>query len=177
MGNSSTFIRDLKHLQACSEAVGWASQYDSLDDAWAACERGDWMLWLVGYAAKSECDRKKLTLAACECARHTLPHVLEDEERPLRAIEMAEAWARGKADGAISDVQAANIANAYAAADAATNASAATNAANAVASVYVAYTSADTNAEAYAATDAARKRMYKKCANIVRNHYPTPPTL
>jgi hypothetical protein len=37
----------LIELGATCEAVPWAKGYDSLDAAWAACERGDWMLWLV----------------------------------------------------------------------------------------------------------------------------------
>lgn len=38
---------DLVRLQACDDAVEWARGYDTMDAAWAACERGDWMLWLA----------------------------------------------------------------------------------------------------------------------------------
>jgi len=56
--------------------------------------RGDWALeWLV----KQGVDHRAVVLAACECARLALVHVPDGEERPRKAIEAAEAWARGEA--------------------------------------------------------------------------------
>ena len=129
----------LRKLRACNDAVEWAKDYPSLTAAWKVCERADWMLWLLG---RARAGRKKIVLCACDCARLALPYVLDGEARPLKAIEIAEAWVRGEAT--IEDVRNA----ADAAADAA------------------AY------AAAYAADAAAKSKILKKCAKIVRKNYP-----
>ena len=74
------------------------------------------MLWLLGrLSGKPESEsRKKLVLAACQCARLALPYVKKGEARPLKAIETAEAWARGEAGITLGDVRKAAAA-AYAA--------------------------------------------------------------
>lgn len=135
----------VKHC-ACAEAREWAKPYKTLSDAWAACERGDWMLWLAAQAGL--CSRQELVLAACACARLALPHVPDGEVRPLRAIETAEAWARG--DTGVEVVclaaHAAYAAYAYDAADAAAYA-------------------ADATAYAWRKT---RSETLKRCADIVR---------
>ena len=94
-----THIEALNDLGACKEAVEYAAQFPSLRAAWDACERGDWMLWLAGRnAGEPGTDgRRPLVLAACACARLSLVHVPQGELRPLKAIETAEAWARGDA--------------------------------------------------------------------------------
>jgi hypothetical protein len=91
-------------------------------------------------------DRRFGVWCACAAARDALRFVPEDEERPLRAIEAAEAWVRGMATRA--QVSAAREA-ARAAARAAYAAFAAARAADA------AYYAAD-RASAAAAADAAR---------------------
>lgn len=154
---TATWIDGLTALRACNEAVIWARGYDSLDAAWAACERGDWMLWLLGRLSdEPESDaRKKLVLCACACARTALPFVRAREERPLRCIKTAEKWARGEAT--IDEVREARRA-AYAAA--------------------AAYADADAAAAyAAAAAAAARYQSLKACADIVRAHYPQAPVL
>lgn len=103
-------IEMLRRDDACSEAMAWATETKgSPQSLWDACERADWLLWL---AARVGADRKLVVLAACACARTALPHVRAGELRPLRAIETAEAWARGEAT--IKQVRAAASA-AYAA--------------------------------------------------------------
>jgi hypothetical protein len=57
--------------------------------------------------------RKLLVAAACECARLALKFVPEGEERPRKAIEVAEAWCRGEATP--EQVKEAASASAYAA--------------------------------------------------------------
>ena len=181
-----TWLRPIKRTGACQEAIDWGEQYDSLDDAWLNCERGDWMLWLAGRLSGEvgSASRKKLVLAACECARLTLPHVKKGELRPLRAIETAEKWARGEGNITLTDVRAAaNAAYAAYAADAADAAYAAAYAANAA---YAAAHAANAaNAAAYAAAyaanaanaayTAAHAATLKQCADIVRKHFPTAP--
>ena len=164
------WIRPIKKLGACSEALEWAEDYDNLQDAWDKCERGDWMLWLLGkQAGIPESDsRKKLVLAACQCARLTLPYVKEGEGRPLKAIETAEAWAHSEGGVTLIDVRDAAY-SAYAAAYAAYSAYAAAYAAYAAYSAYA--TAYAATAAAYAADD--RTITLKQCADIVRGYYAT----
>jgi hypothetical protein len=150
----------LKSVNACSESIVWLGDRD-LKTAWAECERADWMLWL----AAKRCDRKKVVLAACACARTALKYVPKGEMRPLRAIETAEAWTRGEAT--IEEVRTA----AYAARAAAVTAYAEFVAAYAAA--YAAYASAASAASAAYASAAAnaayaRSSSLRKMADIVR---------
>ncbi len=152
----------LASLDACEPARDFASAYPTLESAWHACERGDWLLWLAGRLPAF--PRPLLVLAACACAREALIHVPANEPRPLRAIEAAEAWARGGHNApTLADVRAA----AYAAADAAAAAYAATYAAaNAADAAYAATYAADDAAND--AAGAARKTSLAKSATIVR---------
>lgn len=159
----------LRSLGACSEARKWAADYKTAADAWQNCRRGDWMLWLLGKVSGGPGSdaRRRLVLAACECARLSLHHAPDGEDRPRRAIEVVEAWARGEDGVTLRDVmvacEAAVAAGAYA-----TNAVYAAHvayAANTTAAAYAAYATAAANA-AYAATEAIAQ-----CADIVRRHY------
>jgi len=157
-------------LGACGEAVEWAARYQTEQEAWDSCQRGDWLLWYAGrYAGEPGSQaRKRLVLAACACARVALPLVAEGETRPRVAIETAERWARG--DGAtLDDVTSAAYA-AYAAASAAYYAYAASSAAYAADAAYSAAAYS-----AYSADAATRREMLATYADIVRGYYPTPP--
>ena len=179
----STPINHLSEISACRDAVAWVeeSKSESLEAAWLACQRGDWMLW---YAAKKagpvgDEKRKKLVLAACECARLALPiweKRYPDDKRVRDCIETAEKWARDEATLEALKVSRQNCyaASAYAYADAAyasADAAYAAYAASASASAYAAYAYA--TAAAYSAT---KKKVLAECAAIVRKHYPTLPT-
>ena len=137
----------LKGLNACSDAIGWAAKFETLDEAWAMCERGDWMLWLWGkHAGEPMSDaRRPLVGACCRIARISI-EIFEkkcpNDRRPREAIELAERFANGQ------PVTREEMRRADAAADAA------------------AYVAAD-----YAA---ARKSTLAKCAQIVRECMPTP---
>jgi hypothetical protein len=170
----ATVLLHLERLGACSEAVKWAKPKKSIDGnkAWRDCPRGDWLLWL---AARAGVERKVVALAACACARLALKWVTPGEDRPLKAIETTERWARGEPGVTLEDVKkvrsaayaayAAAAAAAYDAADAAADAAdAAAYAADAAA--YAAY------ADAAAAARRARKQMQKDCADAVRAHIP-----
>ena len=141
-------------MDACPDAVDWARGYDSLDSAWSACERGDWMLWL---AERFGADNKTLVLAACDCARLALPYT--SDPRVLACIETTERWARGEATlEELSAARAAASAAAWAASDAARAAE---------------------RAAAWATSDAARAAAWaaapSKCADVARKHFPAPP--
>jgi len=178
--SAKDFAAALRRLGACGEARVWASGR-TLQQAWAECPRGDWLLWLAGRAGV---ERKVVVLAACACARLALKHVRPGEERPLRAVETAEAWARGDASVSLEDVRkAARAADAaaayafaafaaayaaYAAFAAADAAYAAADAAYAAADAAYAADAADAAADA---ADAARTTL-AECADIVRAHIP-----
>ena len=157
--------------RACTDAKQWASGYADADEAWAACQRGDWMLW---YAARAGADRRLLVRAACACARLALPHT--SDPRVLAAIEVAESWARGEAtrdqvrsaaSAASADAADAAAACAAACATSASAASAATYAANA------AYSASAANAASADATS-ARTGALAKCGDLVRQIIPPP---
>ena len=144
--------RQLKAIGACEEAVIWAKDYDSLGNAWKACERGDWMLWLVGkmQGKKGWPTRQEIVLVACDCAELVLP-IFEkkypDDKRVRNCIEVTRNWANGKAT--IDEVRSAR----YAAAAAAYAAAAA------------------------AAGGGARLRTQKKCADFCRQRLTIPASI
>ena len=146
---TTTWQTALALLKPCADAVALYSTYPTLQAAWDACERGDWMLWYLG---RCGVDRRRLVLAACACARLSLGYVPAGEDRPRLAIETAERWARGEERVTLDSVRRA--------ADAAYNAAYAADTAYATAA-YAAYAAAD------AQTDTRRQ-----CAAIVRHHFP-----
>ena len=161
------YVEYLKSIRACNEAI-LAAQGMTAQQSWDKCERGDWMLWLIGkLSGGPDCaKRKRLVLTTCKCARLGLIYIPDDEKRPLRAIEAAEQWARGENGITSDDVEiAANAANAAA------NAAYAANAANAV------YDANAANAAAYAAYAAYAAETLKQCADIVRADYPISPAV
>ncbi len=137
------------------------------------------MLWL---ASKAKISQTMLVLAACACAREALICIPAGENRPLLAIEAAEAWARG-GNVNLDDVQCAACA-AAAAADNAVNSANAYAAAAADAAVFVceSFGSNSANDIAYAAANAAHamsamttsgyKTSLAKSADIVRSMIP-----
>ncbi len=142
------YIKEIKKLDACGEAIKDALKYETSQDLWEDCKRGDWMLWLIGKMSGEPGSekRKKLVISACKCARLALVHVPEAEDRPLIAIETAEKWVRNEDGTTLDDVRsAAAYAAAYAAAAA---------------------------ADAAAAAAYAREKTLVECANIVREDYP-----
>ena len=151
-------IKKLEKLNPCSAAVDFAKEYKTSQEAWDACECGDWMLWLLGKLSgpPESKSRKKLVWVACKCARLSLRYVQKGERRPLKAIQTAEKYAKGQ-DGGITLDEVRAAATAADAAYAAVFAASAASAADAAA--------------------AARKKKLKKCADIVRKYYPKAPRL
>ena len=153
------FQTKLKQLDACKDAIEWAKDYKTFQEVWDNCERADWLLWIAGNMSdKGINTRKDIVLCACKCARLSLKHMPKDEKRPLKAIQTAERWAKGKAT--IGEVRSAANA-AYAAAYAAYAANAA------YAAAYAAYAANAANA-AYAANAAAYAAEHKKMCKIIR---------
>ena len=139
----------LKQLSACSDAIEWVATQKNATEAWANCERGDWMMWLLARTSAKKLGSKQhrdLVRAVCKCARLSLKYVPKGEKRPFAAIRAAEKWADGEL--------AIEIVN-----DAAGDAAGAAMAA------------------AMATGVAAYFRTLKRCAAIVREYFPTPPRL
>ena len=158
-------IDQLTTMNACSSAAQWARTQPNPYAAWRTCPRGDWLLW---WLTRAGLDRKTLVLAACDCARLVLHLDTDEQERPRKAIEAAEAWTRGAAT--IEDVRAAAYA-AAAYADAAYADADAAAAAYADAAAYAAYAAdaaAAAAAAAYADAAYARVSMRHECAMAVR---------
>jgi hypothetical protein len=160
------YLLKIAEMRACREALEFLGGFETLDEAWQKCEQGDWMLWLAGKLSGEPMSdtRKPLVLAACECARLALLFTKKGEERPLRAIELAEKWAHGDSSITLDELRKADAAAAYIA-DAAAYAA------------YSAAADAAADAAAYVAAYARRKAVLKQCASIVRKYYPIAPEL
>ena len=167
----------LRRQNACTEARDFASG-KTLSEAWAACDRADWMLWLCGRMAGETGwpTRQELVLAACACAETVLPlfeKKYPNDDRPRKAIEAARGWARGAE--VVATVRSAAAA-AYAAAAAAYAAYAAAAAAYAAYAAYAAAAAAyaadaayAASAAAYDASRSARAGKMKELADLVRS--------
>lgn len=151
-------------LNAWSEFREWAGD-KTIEQIVDQCHRGDWLLWLAG---KVDIGLKPLTLAKGHCA-NTVRHLMEDE-RSIKAVDVAIAFGEGKASREELDASAAWAAaaarDAWAAADAAA-ASAAWDAAWAAAAAWAARAARDAWA---AAADAARTENQKQTADICRQY-------
>jgi len=153
------FYERLEKLNACADAVEWAREYPSLQAAWDACERADWMMWLLGRLSgpPGSPSRKRVVALACKCARTAwkwMPTAARE------CIRTTEAYLRGEAR--LDDVREAAYAYAYA--DAAYAAAAA---------AYDAAYAADA-ADAY---DAAYDSALRKMADMMRRERPSAPRL
>jgi hypothetical protein len=164
-----TFAQELVELYACREAKAWVGD-KTQSEAWATCQRGDWMLWLAG---KKNFDRKLLVQAACDCAELADQYLNDATREPARnALAVARAWCRDEAtiEEVQQTVRAADAAVAAGAAAGATvNAARAVNAAAwaAHAADAAAYAATYTAVAAGAAADAQQQTL-AQCADIVR---------
>jgi hypothetical protein len=183
--------KKLEALYACREAVEYAKTKPSLAAAWRDCERGDWMLWLVGKSAGrgDSPSRKRLVGAVVDCAALARKFTSGETRRTFdRCQRTTRRYLNGEAS--LSEVRVAASAayaaayDAYAAANAAADAASATASAtyaaayaDAATAAYAAAAASATYAAAYAANADARVRILKRCAAIVRKHCPKPPRL
>ena len=85
-----TFKDQLVTLRACPDAVQWVGKRTA-KQAWAECERANWLIWWLG---KIGLPQTRLVKLACLCARTTLKYVPKGEDKPRKAIEAAEAWVK-----------------------------------------------------------------------------------
>src|SRR5436190_10270132 len=71
-------------LERCADLEQW----------WQRAYQGDWLLWTAG---KLGCELNLLVAAAADCAQTCQRCLPESDRRVEEAIELAKAWARGKA--------------------------------------------------------------------------------
>ena len=97
----STFKRRLQSYGACEDAVEWVGER-TLAQAWAECERADWMLWLLFQRSgqRGWPTIQTAYLCACDCAETALRYVQPGEDCPRLAIETRRRWCRGEATDA-----------------------------------------------------------------------------
>jgi len=166
---------ELTKYNPCQEAVEFRNQFNTFQEAWDACPRGDWMLWI---AQKVGVNIHPLTYTKALCAE-TVIHLMKDE-RSINAIKVAKRFGKYKATAeelakAADDALGANAA--YTAYTDATYAAwvaagAAYNNAWVVAdyAAYAAYAAGAAFAAAFASGAAARKSNQLLTANICRKH-------
>ena len=148
-----------KH-HACNEGAKWALQYETMAEVYDNCQRGDWLLWVLGRAKKI--NKRQSVRIAIFCAERVLSIFEEshpDDDRPRKAIDAAKAYllypcqrTKAAADAAADAAAAAYAYAADAVADAVATAAAAYAA---VATADTAAADADADADADAAADAA----------------------
>ena len=139
----------LDKYRACNEAIEWVGER-TVEEAWAECPRGDWMLWI--YAKMYPTNIKEITLAKGHCA-NTVRHLLRDE-RSIQAIDIAIAFGEGR-DISLKQLNEAAYQASYAAYDAASSAATFAFADYASASSAAAYAAYAVSAASDAASDAA----------------------
>jgi hypothetical protein len=193
--SNKSFVRKLTEMEACGGAVDWVREHGGTSsECWRDCERGDWMAWLA--AKTPSITRRQLVGALADCAELSLQYFeaeYPDDKRVRECIDTCRRYAQGKATeeelelSAYSAAASATYAASYAAASYAASAAAAsytayasayaTYAASAAAASYAASAAASAAAASYAASAAAyanadRGKTLKKCADIMRKHFP-----
>jgi len=166
-------IQRLESLGACQPAIDWLRTQSTPRQAWESCERADWLLWI---AERHGAPESAVRLAACACARTALQYVPAGEDRPLRAIETAERFARGEAtveelDAAARGARTAILTAGTAAAYAALAAAVAAGSTAAVATDWAARDAAAASAAAnYATSDAHWDAALTRMSPLVREN-------
>jgi phage host-nuclease inhibitor protein Gam len=142
-------------VTACMQSIEYAKNHPDPVEAWAACERGDWLLWL---AERAGVDRRRIASAAADIAELTLQRYWpagSTDRRPHEAITTLRRWIAGEATNEeLRLASEAAMAAAKASADASAKASALAAEIEAEASAWAAWTAA-ARASADAATKAA----------------------
>ena len=83
---------EIEKYNPCIEAVDYRSKFNTFEEAWNNCERGDWMLWI---AQKVGVDLRTLTKAKVKCAM-LVQHLMKDE-RSTEALKVALDYSEGNA--------------------------------------------------------------------------------
>jgi hypothetical protein len=149
MNNLQTKLKELEACDGPDGAIEWAKDYDTLQDAWDNCQRGDWMIWLIDKMGWS--NDKDLRLMSVAFARQ-VQHLMKDQ-RSINALDVAERYANGEAT--VDELREARAA------------------ARAADTAWAAAWAADAADAAEAAADAAGGAVRADQANIIRQYLPT----
>ena len=161
----ATFVAHLTRMHACDDVIAWVrNQQADAEAAWAACQRGDWLLWLVDRAGV---DHHALVSAACDCAADVTVLAVDSARRRTRGEAGPEEVAVDRAAHAayVYAARAAYAAAAYAD-DAAHDGAYAAHAARAAITAYALAAYDDAAHDGAAAAFASLARS----AHIVREH-------
>ena len=196
--SNKVFLRQLKKVGACQEAVEWVFEHGGdAKELFRDCKRGDWMAWII---AKMELvTKREMVGALADIAALSLKYYEKEypkDKNVRECINTCRRYAKGKATDKELEVAAYAAAHAVNAAAHAVNAAdhaahaadhaahaaayaayALANAANALANALVNAADHAAYAAAYAAANAAayavaREKTLKKCADILRRHFP-----
>jgi hypothetical protein len=95
-------LKKLESLNPCADGLAWGKTQNSLHDVYENCERGDWMIWLLGHSKKI--TKTQVIEIAITCAKH----VYHDPDWN----RWADAWLDGSDRTKASAASAANAASA-----------------------------------------------------------------
>ena len=157
-------------VRPCAEALAWLGRRRSPARAWAACPRGEWLLWILAQAGirpPMEWVAREVVAPAFGYAATAMSHAALSEQAV--SLREHEAALRGATAATAAGILSAAAEAAWAARDDAAAASAA-----AVSAAAASAASAAADAAAGAAGD-ARNTEHRRCADAVRRLYPALP--
>jgi hypothetical protein len=73
----------------------WAARHATFDEAWRACQRPDWLVWLAATTVRNDEERRDIVAGACLLAEKDgiVAHMFRLAPRPL---ERAHLWASSR---------------------------------------------------------------------------------
>jgi hypothetical protein len=92
-----SWLDKIEKLAACQPAMRWLREegFQSLEEAWQACTRPDWMLWLLGRLSTSPESPQRIALLPVLCDYAELEDSGEDPFS-LAVLKRVRAWLRGE---------------------------------------------------------------------------------
>lgn len=80
--------------RACKTGAEFARQYETMAEVWAACERADWLIWILVRLGGHD---RELRLFACACAEIALYRIENPDPRSIEAVRVTRLFADGLA--------------------------------------------------------------------------------
>src|SRR5512137_1112828 len=110
----------LSNLRPCKDGYAFAMRFKTMAEVWDACERPDWLLWILD--KKGLPAERERRLFACWCAEQALALIPSPDPRSVEAVRVSREYAEGRATR--EELSAARTAAADAAARSAADAAA-----------------------------------------------------
>ena len=85
-------LDQLEEWTACEDGIEYMASHATVQEAWQACQRGDWMMWWAQH-----CGVEKKVLLFCAVKQARLAQHLMTDQRSIKALDVAEAYAHGQA--------------------------------------------------------------------------------